>query len=102
MAWTGAGVAQIDNGGERMSVTDKMLAVLAWEPTLRYQMLDRMKADCEYFFGGGNRIEKYLWAGSVADQIDYMKAIWWSFPDSERPEWLTLADIEDYERRMEG
>lgn len=84
-----------------MSVTDKMLTVLNWEPTLRYQMLDRMKADCEYFLGGGNRQEKYLWAGNVPAQIDYMKAIWWSFPDEERPKWLALEEIEEYERRME-
>lgn len=29
-----------------------------------------------------------------------MKALWWSFPESGKPEWLTLEEIKDYERRM--
>lgn len=32
--------------------------------------------------------------------IEYMKALWWSFPESGKPEWLTLEEIKDYERRM--
>ena len=72
-----------------MAVADKVSTVLTWSLQLRYQMLDRMKQDCEY-----------LWAGNVADHIEYMKALWWSFPESGKPEWLTLEEIKDYERRM--
>ena len=50
-----------------MAVADKVGTVLAWSLQLRYQMLDRMKQDCEYFLGCGNRATKYLWAGNVAD-----------------------------------
>lgn len=28
----------------------------------QYKMLDRMKSDCEYYLGYGNRSTKYLWA----------------------------------------
>ena len=73
-----------------MAVTDKVSVVLTWSLQFRYQMLDRMKQDCEYFLGHGN----------VADHIEYMKALWWSFPESGKPEWLTLEEIKDYERRM--
>ena len=83
-----------------MAVADKVSTVLTWSLQFRYQMLDRMKQDCEYFLGHGNRATKYLWAGSVADHIEYMKALWWSFPESGKPEWLTLEEIKDYERRM--
>ena len=48
-----------------MAVADKVSTVLTWSLQLRYQMLDRMKQDCEYFLGHGNRVTKYLWAGNV-------------------------------------
>ena len=83
-----------------MAVADKVSMVLTWSLQFRYQMLDRMKQDCEYFLGHGNRATKYLCAGSVADHIEYMKALWRSFPESGKPEWLTLEEIKDYERRM--
>lgn len=33
-------------------------------------------------------------------QIKNMKAIWNTFPDEDKPEWLTWNDILDYEKRM--
>ena len=72
-------------------------ATLRWilerDEVFRYQLLSRMKMD-------GNRMEKYLWAGSVAFQIECMKSIWDSFPADGKPEWLTVEQIENYERRM--
>lgn len=65
-----------------------------------YMLLDRLKQDCDYFLGNGNRNPKYLWAGSVDDQIAKMKELWNSFPDGEKPEWLSMEDIEDYENEM--
>lgn len=70
------------------------------EEVFRYQLLSRMKMDCEFFLGFGNRMEKYLWAGSVAFQIECMKSIRDSFPADGKPEWLTVEQIENYERRM--
>ena len=43
-----------------MAVADKVSTVLTWSLQLRYQMLDRMRQDCEYFLGCGNRVTKYL------------------------------------------
>ena len=74
--------------------------VVHQDEIFRYQLLSRMKMDCEYFLGFGNMVEKYLWAGSVQLQIAYMKAIWNSFPKDGKPEWLTMRQIEKYERKM--
>lgn len=62
----------------------------------QYMLLDRLKTDCEYFLGNGNRNEKHLWAGSVDAQIKEMKKIWNSL--KEKPEWLTMEDINNYEK----
>ncbi len=66
----------------------------------KYGLLGRMKADCMYFLGYGNKCEKHLWAGNVTDQIAKMKKLWQEFPDDLKPEWLTWEQILDYERRM--
>ena len=65
-----------------------------------YMMLGRLQSDCEYFLENGQRSEKHLWAGNVADQIKEMKKIYNKFVESEKPEWLTLEQIEDYEKEM--
>lgn len=63
-----------------------------------YMLLDRLKQDCDYFLGNGNRDEKCLWAGSVDGQIAKMKNLYNIL--SEKPEWLTMEDIENYEKEM--
>jgi hypothetical protein len=35
--------------------------VLKHDEKFRYMLLDRMKMDCLYFLGNGNRCKKYLW-----------------------------------------
>lgn len=66
----------------------------------QYMLLDRLKTDCEYFLGNGNRNEKHLWAGSVEAQINEMKKIWNNL--KEKPEWLTMEDINNYEKLMKN
>lgn len=68
--------------------------------SFKYMMLDRLRSDCEYFLGYGNRCERQLWSGSVEEHIADMKALWHSFPDDAKPEWLTMAQIEAYEQAM--
>lgn len=65
-----------------------------------YQMLSRLKSDCDYFLGNGGRNERVLWAGSVSEQIAEMKKIWNSFKVDEKPEWLSMTDIIEYEKKM--
>lgn len=63
-----------------------------------YQLLDRLRTDCEYFLGAGNRAEKHLWAGSVYAQIVKMRELYDALP--QKPEWLTKEMIDDYAERM--
>ena len=72
------------------------------EPKYRYMLLSRMKQDCEYYFGNGNKNPNNLCASNERDQIDEMKALWNSFSDEDKPEWLTWEEILDYENRMCG
>lgn len=69
----------------------------------RYQMLDRLRSDCKYYLGYGNRSANALWArGNEAGQILHMVALYQSFPDNEKPEWLTADDIESFAVQMLG
>ncbi|MBQ9720771.1 MAG: hypothetical protein IJV64_08765, partial [Oscillospiraceae bacterium] len=63
-----------------------------------YRLLSRLRSDCEYYLGAGQRSEKHLWAGSVAAQISKMRELFAQL--AEKPEWITAQDIDDYERRM--
>ena len=67
----------------------------------RYMFLGRMQADCKYFLDG-HEYNKFLWAGNVEDQIKYMKWLYNSFPKNKKPEWISMEEIEDYEKRMAG
>jgi len=67
----------------------------------KYQLLDRMKSDCLYYLGNGNRNNIHLWCvGNEEKHIDYMKELWNSFPTDKKPEWLTYNDITNFERQM--
>lgn len=63
-----------------------------------YRLLSRLKSDCDYYLR--NPHEKHLWAGNVEDQIDKMRELYNSFADSEKPEWISLDDIQNYEDIM--
>ena len=63
-----------------------------------YQLLARLQQDCEYYLGAGARNKKHLWALDEASQIQKMRALYAGLP--EKPEWITLEDIEEYEAAM--
>lgn len=65
-----------------------------------YQLLDRCRSDCEYYLNDGNRKEDILWGKSIEEYIRKMKDLYCLLP--EKPEWLTFAQIEEYERRMKA
>ena len=71
-----------------------------YEPKFRYMMLSRMKQDCDYYLGNGNRSINHLWAGNEVDQIANMKTIWDTFEADGKPEWLTLDELINYSRKM--
>lgn len=65
-----------------------------------YMLLDRLRNDCEYFLNYGNGYEPNLWAGDIDSQISKMKKLYNSFADDEKPEWITIEDINNYEKKM--
>lgn len=63
-----------------------------------YQMLDRLRTDCDYFLNCGNHNADKLWAKNVKKHIAVMRLLYCSVPNV--PDWLTLADIDEYEFNM--
>lgn len=65
-----------------------------------YAMLDRLRMDCEYYLGYGNRSLQILCDASVEQHIARMKELWNCFPQNGKPEWLTWEQILEYEKAM--
>jgi len=74
--------------------------ILSRDNHFRYQLLDRMRCDCDYYLGHGQRSKNHLWAMTEKAQIAYMKSIWNSFAEDKKPEWLTWEQILKYEKNM--
>ena len=74
--------------------------VLQHDKKFRYMLLSRMQSDCEYYLNYGNRNPKRLWAGNERKQIEYMILLHDSFKEDEKPQWLSLDEILDYQKRM--
>lgn len=94
-------LAELDFDG-LVSVSDEELESIGATPEQSsddYRLLSRLKADCDYFLGAGGRAEKHLWAGNVREQIAKMRELYALLP--EKPEWLTMEDIDRYAYRME-
>lgn len=87
-----------DAGYEQLSLDSAPAQHTARDYSFEYQLLDRLRTDCNYFLGAGSRSEKHLWAGSVHDQIAKMRELYDLLP--EKPEWLTPDDINKYAQRM--
>lgn len=68
--------------------------------TFNYQLLSRLQQDCEFYLGFGARSKKHLWAQDEVEQIQKMKELYAALP--EKPEWISLTDIEKYEVAMVG
>ena len=47
--------------------------VIHKDSVFKYQLLDRLRSDCEYYLNYGNRHPKSLWAGDEKLQIEFMK-----------------------------
>ena len=89
-------IAQLIRDGSFLTEQDQLTETQNHQSD--YQLLDRLRADCEYFLGEGQRNEKHLWAGNVHAQIAKMRELYDTLP--EKPEWLTKEAIDNYENRM--
>lgn len=65
-----------------------------------YMMLDRLRSDCDYFLGNGNVYLGHLYYKDIDKHIEEMKKIYNSFSEKEKPEWISLDDIEKYQKEM--
>lgn len=65
-----------------------------------YMLLGRMRSDCEYYLGYGNRSNSRLYGNDPKQHIDRMKELWKGFPADKKPEWLTWEQLLNYERAM--
>lgn len=65
-----------------------------------YMMLDRLRTDCDYFLDNGNGFLGHLYYKDVNKHIEEMKKIYGSFSEQEKPEWISLQDIENYKEKM--
>ena len=63
----------------------------------KYMLLSRLQSDCNYFLGNGNKSSR-LWGGTVKEHIEAMRNMHNDI--KVKPEWLTLDEIDDYERKM--
>lgn len=70
------------------------------DKSFRYQLLDRLRSDCEYYLGYGNRHAPHLWAKDEAEHIACMKALWNSFSPEDKPSFLTMEKIQEFEKQM--
>ncbi len=73
---------------------------LLGDEKFRYQLLSRMQSDCKFYLGYGNRHAKYLWALDEKEHIEAMKELYNSFDDDKKPEWISMEEIEEYEKQM--
>ena len=89
-----------DGGVMTINQYEQYIHKKGWDDRFRYMLLARMRSDCDYFLGNGQIYGNHLWAGNVADQIGYMKALWESFLADGKPEWLTMEQILNYEKQM--
>lgn len=83
-----------------MSMNADMEFILNKDENFRCQMLDRFRHDCEYYLGNGNRVASRLWSLDEKEHIQNMRTLYASFSDGDKPEWLTMEQILEYEKQM--
>ena len=84
--------------GKRLYLTD-LCIMTAEDNKFNYMMLSRLRQDCEYYLGYGNRNAKHsLWAQDEQKQIDKMRELYDLLPI--KPEWLTKEQIDEYAAKM--
>ena len=74
--------------------------VMKNDEKFRYMLLDRMKTDCEYYLGDGNRNKEKLWSRDENDHIKNMISLYRSFGVKGQPEWLSVTDLNYYSREL--
>ena len=55
-----------------------------------YMMLDRLRSDCDYYLGNGNRSKKRLCYEDEQKHIDEMKKLYNGFPDDKKTRMVNI------------
>nr|WP_145142240.1 LPD11 domain-containing protein [Paenibacillus sp. Y412MC10] len=63
-------------------------------------LLGRMQEDCKYYLGYGSRNGGHLPSWKRQNAYSETKKLHVSFPEGEKPEWLTYDQILEYEKKM--
>ena len=66
-----------------------------------FDMLARLKSDCDYYLGHGQASYKVLWGKTPFNHCNEMTRLLSSIPEEERPLWLTGNDIGWYRVAMD-
>lgn len=68
----------------------------------QYRMLSRIKGDFDYVLGeGGIGALRQIWdSDGPGSQIAYMRRLLAEIPEEYAPEWISAADIDNYEQRI--
>ena len=68
----------------------------------QYRMLSRMKGDFDYVLGeGGIGALRQIWdSDGPGSQIAYMRRLLAEIPEEYAPEWISAADIDNYEQKI--
>lgn len=85
---------------EQIETVEKLLGVEKPDHKFDYQMLSRLKSDCDYYLGKGNRSVEHLYYKDEQEQINEMKKLYNKLPKEGKPEWLTYEELLDYEEKM--
>ena len=78
--------------------TITVLTDYARDDNFLYMLLSRLQMDCNYYVGYGGRVSKHLWAGEEKLHINEMKGIHNYL--NPKPEWLTMEEINELEKKM--
>ena len=65
-----------------------------------FDMLARLKSDCDYYLGHGHASNKVLLGKDPYNHCNEMERLLLSIPEEERPLWLTRTDIGWYRVAM--
>lgn len=68
--------------------------------TFNYMFLGRLKQDCKYYLGNGNRNKKHLYFQNEKEHITEMKKLHNTFAADKKPQWLQYEEILEYEKSM--
>ena len=63
-----------------------------------YMMLSAMQTNCKYYQSAEHYNRAH--ASTIQETIAEMKRLWHKFPEDLKPEWITLEEIEGYEKKF--